>query len=121
MTRTCDLRFRKPSLYPAELRDREPGEKRGYREFHTRAPPESLPRTAGQKPSLTASNAQSAEAFQRYFPITFTEAKILVSAAACLSKAACGPHCASWMKRLLPMATARILTVLGWPLSAIAE
>ena len=24
MTRTCDLRFRKPSLYPAELRDREP-------------------------------------------------------------------------------------------------
>src|SRR3982074_613194 len=22
MTRTCDLRFRKPSLYPAELRDR---------------------------------------------------------------------------------------------------
>jgi hypothetical protein len=23
MTRTCDLRFRKPSLYPAELRDRE--------------------------------------------------------------------------------------------------
>ena len=37
MTRTCDLRFRKPSLYPAELRDREPGEKRRYREFHTRA------------------------------------------------------------------------------------
>src|SRR3954462_6999485 len=30
MTRTCDLRFRKPSLYPAELRDREPGEKRRY-------------------------------------------------------------------------------------------
>src|SRR5579863_3218353 len=25
MTRTCDLRFRKPSLYPAELRDRSPG------------------------------------------------------------------------------------------------
>ena len=24
MTRTCDLRFRKPSLYPAELRDRTP-------------------------------------------------------------------------------------------------
>src|SRR4051794_28334291 len=24
MTRTCDLRFRKPSLYPAELRDRSP-------------------------------------------------------------------------------------------------
>jgi hypothetical protein len=24
MTRTCDLRFRKPSLYPAELRDRRP-------------------------------------------------------------------------------------------------
>jgi hypothetical protein len=24
MTRTCDLRFRKPSLYPAELRDRGP-------------------------------------------------------------------------------------------------
>ena len=23
ITRTCDLRFRKPSLYPAELRDRE--------------------------------------------------------------------------------------------------
>jgi hypothetical protein len=28
MTRTCDLRFRKPSLYPAELRDREPGQMR---------------------------------------------------------------------------------------------
>jgi hypothetical protein len=26
MTRTCDLRFRKPSLYPAELRDRGPAE-----------------------------------------------------------------------------------------------
>jgi hypothetical protein len=24
MTRTCDLRFRKPPLYPAELRDRRP-------------------------------------------------------------------------------------------------
>src|ERR1700680_2492860 len=30
MTRTCDLRFRKPSLYPAELRDREPAEVGGY-------------------------------------------------------------------------------------------
>src|SRR5258708_7309746 len=29
MTRTCDLRFRKPSLYPAELRDREPENKDG--------------------------------------------------------------------------------------------
>src|ERR1700724_282928 len=29
MTRTCDLRFRKPSLYPAELRDREPGRSTG--------------------------------------------------------------------------------------------
>src|SRR5450631_2817039 len=28
MTRTCDLRFRKPSLYPAELRDRTPREGR---------------------------------------------------------------------------------------------
>jgi hypothetical protein len=26
MTRTCDLRFRKPSLYPAELRDRSPAD-----------------------------------------------------------------------------------------------
>src|ERR1700709_2552930 len=30
MTRTCDLRFRKPSLYPAELRDREPGKVHRY-------------------------------------------------------------------------------------------
>jgi hypothetical protein len=37
------------------------------------------------------------------------------SAATCLSKAACGPHYASWMKRLLPRATTLILTVLGWP------
>jgi hypothetical protein len=29
MTRTCDLRFRKPSLYPAELRDRRPAVRRG--------------------------------------------------------------------------------------------
>src|SRR3981189_3907499 len=29
MTRTCDLRFRKPSLYPAELRDRRPAKVRG--------------------------------------------------------------------------------------------
>jgi hypothetical protein len=29
MTRTCDLRFRKPSLYPAELRDRSPADSRG--------------------------------------------------------------------------------------------
>ena len=29
MTRTCDLRFRKPSLYPAELRDRSPAGRRG--------------------------------------------------------------------------------------------
>jgi hypothetical protein len=29
MTRTCDLRFRKPSLYPAELRDRNPRLRRG--------------------------------------------------------------------------------------------
>ena len=29
MTRTCDLRFRKPSLYPAELRDRSPAGGRG--------------------------------------------------------------------------------------------
>jgi hypothetical protein len=29
MTRTCDLRFWKPSLYPAELRDRSPAESRG--------------------------------------------------------------------------------------------
>ena len=29
MTRTCDLRFRKPSLYPAELRDREPANRAG--------------------------------------------------------------------------------------------
>src|SRR3954462_8919863 len=29
MTRTCDLRFRKPSLYPAELRDREPAHDAG--------------------------------------------------------------------------------------------
>src|SRR3954447_10595945 len=29
MTRTCDLRFRKPSLYPAELRDREPADEGG--------------------------------------------------------------------------------------------
>ena len=29
MTRTCDLRFRKPSLYPAELRDRRPAGRRG--------------------------------------------------------------------------------------------
>src|SRR5450631_2610274 len=29
MTRTCDLRFRKPSLYPAELRDRNPRLPRG--------------------------------------------------------------------------------------------
>src|SRR6202035_615566 len=29
MTRPCDLRFRKPSLYPAELRDRRP--RRGRR------------------------------------------------------------------------------------------
>ena len=58
---------------------------------------------------------------RRYFPTTFTDAKILPSAAACLSKAACGPHCASWMKRLLPIETARTLTVWGWPLSATAE
>src|SRR5882724_11008961 len=32
MTRTCDLRFRKPSLYPAELRDREPAEMGGCRD-----------------------------------------------------------------------------------------
>src|SRR5260370_37546534 len=29
MTRTCDLRFRKPPLYPAELRDRRPAKVRG--------------------------------------------------------------------------------------------
>src|ERR1700679_27443 len=29
MTRTCDLRFRKPSLYPAELRDRSPADRSG--------------------------------------------------------------------------------------------
>src|SRR5450631_1934163 len=29
MTRTCDLRFRKPSLYPAELRDRRPAVRGG--------------------------------------------------------------------------------------------
>jgi hypothetical protein len=114
MTRTCDLRFRKPSLYPAELRDREPGEKHRYR-VSTRALLESLPRTTGRKLSLTASDTHSAEAFQPYFPTTFTDPKILPSAAACLSKAACGPHCTSWMKRLLPMATARTLTVWGWP------
>ena len=71
MTRTCDLRFRKPSLYPAELRDREPGEKHRYR-VSTRALLESLPRTTGRKLSLTASDTHSAEAFQPYFPTTFT-------------------------------------------------
>src|SRR5713226_752883 len=29
MTRTCDLRFRKPPLYPAELRDRTPADRSG--------------------------------------------------------------------------------------------
>jgi hypothetical protein len=32
-TRTCDLRFRKPSLYPAELRSRELGNKVGVRDY----------------------------------------------------------------------------------------
>src|ERR1700722_15825230 len=37
MTRTCDLRFRKPSLYPAELRDRSPAGRSG----HLKAPYQS--------------------------------------------------------------------------------
>jgi hypothetical protein len=38
MTRTCDLRFRKPSLYPAELRDRRTRQDdAGAWRFHSRA------------------------------------------------------------------------------------
>jgi hypothetical protein len=35
-TRTSDLRFRKPSLYPAELRDREPARQAWVLDAHTR-------------------------------------------------------------------------------------
>jgi hypothetical protein len=37
MTRTCDLRFRKPSLYPAELRDRRPALRADAWQLNTRA------------------------------------------------------------------------------------
>src|SRR3954447_16996109 len=47
-TRTSDLRFRKPPLYPAELRDRRPSTNAGLAEFHTRAPASSPPRTASE-------------------------------------------------------------------------
>src|SRR5580692_782381 len=41
MTRTCDLRFRKPSLYPAELRDRSPAvEQRGLGRSIPERPPD---------------------------------------------------------------------------------
>src|SRR5579863_531049 len=46
MTRTCDLRFRKPSLYPAELRDRSsPLVTAAAWKFHYQTPPRlaSLP------------------------------------------------------------------------------
>src|SRR6516165_4008731 len=43
MTRTCDLRFRKPPLYPAELRDRKnpQNEKQIFEGFHSRAAAQS--------------------------------------------------------------------------------
>ena len=43
MTRTCDLRFRKPPLYPAELRDRKnpQNEKQIFVGFHSRAAAQS--------------------------------------------------------------------------------
>ena len=43
MTRTCDLRFRKPPLYPAELRDRKNphNEKQIFEGFHSRAAAQS--------------------------------------------------------------------------------
>src|ERR1700688_3699923 len=53
MTRTCDLRFRKPSLYPAELRDRSPA-------FCRRAPGISIAERARNRQSSEASaGAQS--------------------------------------------------------------
>ncbi|CCE12075.1 hypothetical protein BRAS3843_930010 [Bradyrhizobium sp. STM 3843] len=41
MTRTCDLRFRKPPLYPAELRDRIRHDVQEQRRLHSRRRPGS--------------------------------------------------------------------------------
>src|SRR5579859_4854895 len=52
MTRTCDLRFRKPSLYPAELRDRSPALRKRrleipYQSRHRIASLRTMPTPAG--------------------------------------------------------------------------
>ena len=59
MTRTCDLRFRKPSLYPAELRDRSARFlEAGAFELNTRAAAESpVSRTLPSKRIATLCSA----------------------------------------------------------------
>src|SRR3954462_14173782 len=74
MTRTCDLRFRKPSLYPAELRDR--GTRRaGYRGFISK-------RRRDRKPSPRSMQTPAGQPHARIL-LSFTT---LPQVATCLSK-----------------------------------
>ena len=52
MTRTCDLRFRKPSLYPAELRDRNPRPFRGCLRLNSRPAANSPDRVGNENSRL---------------------------------------------------------------------
>src|ERR1700679_1969592 len=52
MTRTCDLRFRKPSLYPAELRDRSlPPLRRELAASYQNERAAASPRTSSPQPA----------------------------------------------------------------------
>jgi hypothetical protein len=63
MTRTCDLRFRKPSLYPAELRDRRPAHSaRGLRSCIPEQPRNRQPRMRRSQADCPGKKHRSASA-----------------------------------------------------------
>src|ERR1700754_810135 len=73
MTRTCDLRFRKPSLYPAELRDREPASYQSGRITGSRARCHNLAGRAtcsGKEPQVGLGKCAAIRAWLR-FPCGF--------------------------------------------------
>src|SRR6266581_2509532 len=108
MTRTCDLRFRKPSLYPAELRDRRPALGAGLAKLIPEQTPNRHPRNEGgvsranQFGSLAAAGANPDLPVD---PVRFPKTQIL-RAIPCW-------HCRSGRLRLRRMAWLR--PVRGWP------